>query len=90
MDGTLSAGLGKTVEMVALMTKNPPPPGLPTRVTLPELAAMPAAASVGRAFFTGLKYFCACSWAYSLGSLLGLLAYFRAFFTINQAKDITR
>lgn len=41
-------GLGKTVEMIALCTKNPPPPaGLPLRLTIAELAASHPAAATG-------------------------------------------
>ena len=40
-------GLGKTVEMIALMTKNPPSADTPSRFTAAELAVMPPSASVG-------------------------------------------
>jgi hypothetical protein len=40
-------GLGKTVEVIALLAKNPPPPALPLRLTVAELAGLPAAAARG-------------------------------------------
>ena len=42
-------GLGKTVEMIALMTKNPPSPDVPLRFTIADLALMPSAAAIGGA-----------------------------------------
>jgi len=49
-------GLGKTVEMIALMAKNPPPPaGLPLRLTVAELAALPPTAATGK-FQNALLY----------------------------------
>jgi hypothetical protein len=40
-------GLGKTVEVIALLAKNPPPPALPLRLTIAELASLPPAAATG-------------------------------------------
>jgi hypothetical protein len=40
-------GLGKTVEVIALLAKNPPPPALPLRLTVAELSGLPAAAARG-------------------------------------------
>ena len=52
-------GLGKTVEMVALMTKNPPPEVLPLRFTVTELAAMPTTVFDGEEFSVEITFlFC--------------------------------